>query len=116
MSLRARVFPVPCLWSRQRGPGSNNVFLRYNVAGGVRRIVDRHEQIVLQSALNAMPHCVSISAYRFRHVADRLAKRGLLEMTEAKPEKASYAITSAGQGKLNALRTQRTPPLPVAAE
>lgn len=86
--------------------------------------MDYREQIVLQSALNAMPRSVSITAYRFRHVADRLAKRGLLELVDSTLDTASYAITLAGQGKLNSLHVQHLSPppadsgmdIPVAAE
>jgi hypothetical protein len=66
--------------------------------------VDHREQIVLQGALNALPRSVSIAAYRFRHVADRLAERGLLKRVESTAQFAQYSITPAGQGKLKTMQ------------
>ncbi len=66
--------------------------------------MDHREQIVLQSAKNALPESVSIGAYRFRHVADRLVLRGYLRVTIISPESATYALTPAGQQKLEMLR------------
>ncbi len=62
--------------------------------------VDHREQIVLQSAQNAVAGGISIADYRFRHVADRLASSGYLKITEATPGKSNYAITAAGRRKL----------------
>lgn len=67
--------------------------------------MDHREQIVLQGALNALPRSVSIAAYRFRHVADRLTERGLLQRVESTAQFAQYSITPAGEGKLQSLRT-----------
>jgi predicted transcriptional regulator len=80
--------------------------------------VDHREQIVLQSARNALPNSVNIAAYRFRHIADRLVRRGYLEVTATSPESANYALTSVGAVKLNALRGPNfTAPVPaIAAE
>ena len=71
--------------------------------------MDHREQIVLQGALNASPRCVSIAAYRFRHVADRLAQRGLLKCVQSTVQFAQYSITPAGAGTLQSL-TARTKP------
>jgi hypothetical protein len=70
--------------------------------------VDHREQIVLQGALNALPRSVSIAAYRFRHVADRLAERGLLKCVESTTQFAQYSITPAGEGKMQSLHMTRT--------
>jgi hypothetical protein len=64
--------------------------------------VDYREQIVLQSAQNAMPEGASIATYRFRHVADRLTQRGLLHRIETTAQQANYTITAAGLGALRA--------------
>lgn len=79
--------------------------------------MDHREQIVLQGALNALPRSVSIAAYRFRHVADRLAERGLLKRIESTPQFAQYSITPAGQGKLKTMHARVSGEIPeMAAE
>jgi hypothetical protein len=69
-------------------------------------ILDHREQIVLQGALNALPRNLSVSNYRFRHIADRLAQRGLLKIVHSTTQIAQYSITPAGQGKLTSLHTR----------
>jgi len=71
--------------------------------------MDHREQIVLQSAQNALPHSVSIGDYRFRQVADRLAQRGLLKIIESTARNARYAITLAGEDKLKSIQIGPTP-------
>jgi predicted transcriptional regulator len=67
--------------------------------------MDHREQIVLQGALNALPRNLSVANYRFRHIADRLAQRGLLKIVQSTTESAQYSITPAGQGKLETMQT-----------
>lgn len=66
--------------------------------------MDYREQIVLQGALNALPRELSVANYRFRHIADRLAQRGLLKVVRSTAQGAQYSITPAGQGKLRSFQ------------
>jgi hypothetical protein len=68
--------------------------------------LDHREQIVLQGALNALPRDLSVASYRFRHIADRLAQRGLLKIVRSTTEIAQYSITPAGQGKLQSFQAR----------
>ena len=72
--------------------------------------MDHREQIILQGALNALPRNLSVATYRFRHVADRLAQRGLLKIVQSTAENAQYSITPAGRGKLQTMQNRAAPP------
>jgi len=78
--------------------------------------MDYREQIILQGALNALPRNLSVANYRFRHIADRLAQRGLLKIMQSTAEGAQYSITPAGQGKLQTMHNRAEPPPEIAAE
>lgn len=71
--------------------------------------MDHREQIVLQSAQNALPHSVSIEDYRFRQVADRLTQRGLLEIIKSTARNGRYAITLAGEDTLKSIPINSIP-------
>lgn len=62
--------------------------------------MDDREKMILQGAQNAWPQAISISQYRLRHVADRLAEKDLLEKRQFSGDQLGYQITSKGRDQL----------------
>src|SRR6185437_15031879 len=62
--------------------------------------MDDREKTILQGAQNAWPQAISISQYRLRHVADRLAEKDLLEKRQFSSGQSGYQITSKGRDQL----------------
>lgn len=56
--------------------------------------------MILQGAQNAWPQAISISQYRLRQIADRLAGKDLLEKRQFSGGQLGYQITSKGRDQL----------------
>jgi len=62
--------------------------------------MDDREKMILQGAQNAWPQAISISQYRLRQIADRLAEKDLLEKRQFARGQPGYQITSKGREQL----------------
>lgn len=62
--------------------------------------MDDREKMMLQSAQNAWPQVISISQYRLRQIADRLAENDLLEKRPFAGGQSGYQIASNGRDQL----------------
>ncbi|MGA9471710.1 MAG: hypothetical protein WBV36_04555 [Terriglobales bacterium] len=62
--------------------------------------MDKQEEMILQGARNAWPHAVSISQYRLRQIADRLAQNDFLVKNKFSGGQAGYHITPKGRAQL----------------